>query len=270
MLYFARDLNEMVYKMPSIFPAAGCDNRVISISGVGGKVAFGAIMADAVPSLHFADMGGSQCFPLWIYEPVGPDADLAAGELFGEGERQYRRRPGITPGALDAYRSALGDAALSHEAMFYYSYGLLHAPDYRLRFADTLAKELPRLPVPTDRAIFDAFERAGRELAELHCGFESVEPFPVTLAQGDLRLINIPDPVVFWRVEKMRFGGKQGAYDRSVIHYNHNLTLTGVPLEAYDYVVNGKSAIEWVMEWEGVRTDTASGNTKDGNAYARE
>ncbi len=85
----------------------------------------------------------------------------------------------------------------------------------------------------------------------------------MTLAQGDLRLINIPDPVVFWRVEKMRFGGKQGAYDRSVIHYNHNLTLTGVPLEAYDYVVNGKSAIEWVMEWQGVRTDTASGITKD-------
>ena len=45
MLYFARDLNEMVYKMPSIFPAAGCDNRVISISGVGGKVAFGAIIS---------------------------------------------------------------------------------------------------------------------------------------------------------------------------------------------------------------------------------
>ena len=43
-----------------------------------------------------------------------------------------------------------------------------------------------------------------------------------------------------------------------------------MPLEAYDYVVNGKSAIEWVMEWQGVRTDTASGITKDANAYARE
>lgn len=267
-LYYDGVLNERTYQMPSIFPAGGCNNRAIMIKmRTDGSGSF-ALMIDRVPDLQ--SDGGSQCFPLWIYEPVGPDADLAAGELFGEGERQYRRRPGITPGALDAYRSALGDAALSHEAMFYYSYGLLHAPDYRLRFADTLAKELPRLPVPTGRAIFDAFERAGRELAELHCGFESVEPFPVTLAQGDLRLINIPDPVVFWRVEKMRFGGKQGAYDRSVIHYNHNLTLTGVPLEAYDYVVNGKSAIEWVMEWQGVRTDTASGITKDANAYARE
>jgi predicted helicase len=269
-LYFDRALNEMVYKMPSIFPAAGCENQVICISGVGGKVAFGAIMADGVPSLHFADMGGSQCFPLWLYEPAAPDADLAPEETFGEGERRYRRRPGITPEALDAYRTALDDPALGHEAVFYYAYSLLHAPDYRARFADTLAKELPRLPVPTDRAVFDAFERAGRELADLHCGFETVEPFPVTLVQGDLRLINIPDPATFWRVDKMRFGGRQGDYDRSIIHYNHNLTLTGVPLEAYDYVVNGKSAIEWVMEWQGVRTDTASGITKDANAYARE
>lgn len=267
-LYYDGVLNERTYKMPSIFPAADCDNRAIMIKMRSDGSGSFALMVDRVPDLQ--SDGGSQCFPLWLYEPAAPDTGLAPEETFGEGERRYRRRPGITPEALDAYRAALGDPSLGHEPAFYYAYGLVHAPDYRARFADTLAKELPRLPVPTDRAVFDAFERAGRELADLHCGFETVEPFPVTLARGDLRLINIPDPATFWRVDKMRFGGKQGAYDRSIIHYNHNLTLTGVPLEAYDYVVNGKSAIEWVMEWQGVRTDTASGITKDANAYARE
>lgn len=88
--------------------------------------------------------------------------------------------------------------------------------------------------------------------------------------QGDLRLAHIPDPVSFYRVEKMRFGGKRPNVDKTTIVYNANITVTGIPLEAYDYVVSGKSAIEWVMEHQCVKTDKASGIDWDANAFANE
>ena len=175
-----------------------------------------------------------------------------------------------SPYAVRNRSIAAGDPQIGKEALFYYIYAVLHSADYRSAFADNLAKELPRIPIVTDAADFHAFARAGRELADLHVGFDSVEPYPATIVQGDLRLANIPDPVSFYRVEKMRFGGKGRDKDRSTIIYNANITLSDIPAEAYDYVVNGKPAIEWVMEWQAVRTDAASGIVKDANAYANE
>ena len=86
-----------------------------------------------------------------------------------------------------------------------------------------------------------------------------MEPYPVTVAQGDLRLAHIADPVRFYRVEKMKFGGQAAQPGQTTVIYNANITMTGIPLEAYDYVVNGKPALEWVMERQCVKTDMASG-----------
>ena len=68
----------------------------------------------------------------------------------------------------------------------------------------------------------------------------------------------------------MKFGGKRPALDKSTVIYNGNITMTGIPLEAYDYVVNGKPALEWVMERQCVKTDKASGIVNDANRYAIE
>ena len=94
-----------------------------------------------------------------------------------------------------------------------------------------------------------------------------MEPYPVTVAQGDLRLAHILDPARFFRVEKMKFGGK---HDRTTVIYNRNITITGIPAHAYDYVVNGKPALVWVMERQGVKTDKDSGIVSDANAFANE
>ena len=80
----------------------------------------------------------------------------------------------------------------------------------------------------------------------------------------------IPDPVKFYRVEKMKFGGKRPNIDKTTVTYNSNITMTGIPTEAYDYVVNGKPALEWVMERQRVKTDKASGIVNDANRYATE
>jgi predicted helicase len=192
--------------------------------------------------------------------------------LFEQDSSQSRivRRDGITDEGLAYFQAAYPDEAISKKDLFYYIYGLLHSEDYRARFADNLSKQLPRIPRVKSASDFWAFSKAGRALAALHVNYEQVEPFPVTIAEGDLRLAHIPDPVRFYRVEKMKFGGKRPKLDKSTVVYNANITITGIPLDAYDYVVNGKPALEWVMERQCVKTDKASGIVNDANLYANE
>ena len=181
----------------------------------------------------------------------------------------YRVKDGITDYGLKHFRKAYSNESIAKDDIFYYVYGLLHSEDYRTRFADNLSKELPRIPAVRKQADFWAFVEAGRKLGDLHVNYESAELYPVTVAEGDLRLAHIADPVIFYRVEQMRYGGKRGI-DKTTLHYNNNITLTNIPLEAYDYVVNGKAALDWVVERQRVKTDKDSGIVNDANDYANE
>lgn len=73
-----------------------------------------------------------------------------------------------------------------------------------------------------------------------------------------------------YRVEKMKYGKKGGEKDLTTLIYNAKITLSGIPLEAYDYVVNGKPALDWVVERQCVKTDKDSGIVNDANAWATE
>ena len=166
----------------------------------------------------------------------------------------------------DAYRGE----TITKEDLFYYVYGLLHSEDYRAKYGDNLSKELPRIPCVKTAADFWAFSRAGRELGDLHVNYETVEPYPVTIKQGDLRLADIKNPEAFYRVTKWAFGKAGKEKDKTTVVYNANITMQDIPLEAYDYVVNGKPALEWVMERQVVKTDKDSGIENDANRYAIE
>ena len=268
-LYFSRRLNEMVYQIPRLFPEAGMENRVISLSGTGGRAGLSVLMLGLIPSLHVAAMDGSQCFPLHLYEKADSPED---GDLFASTttETGYQIRDGITDAGLKHFHAAYPGEILTKEDIFYYVYGLLHSEDYRARFADNLSKELPRIPCVKTAADFWAFTDAGRQLGDLHVNYETVEPYPAIIQQGDLRLAHIPDPEAFFRVTKMAFGKSGKTKDKTTILYNSHITLTDIPEDAYAYVVNGKPAIEWVMERQGVKTDKDSGIVNDANAYATE
>jgi len=273
-LYYSRNFNEMVYQMPRIFPAGGGEpNRGICIPGSGGTKGFSALMVNRCPDLNLApNMGGYQCFPRYLVEAAPePAEDNAQGGLFATAPvAQVARRDAITDAGLAHFQAAYPGESIIKDDLFYYTYGLLHSEEYRERFADNLSKQLPRIPVVKRYEDFRAFVDAGRRLADLHCDYDALEPYPVTIAQGDPRLTTVPDPVKFYRVEKMKFGGKRPAQDKGTVIYNANITITGIPLEAYEYVVNGKPALEWVMERQGVKVDKASGITWDANAYANE
>ena len=154
---------------------------------------------------------------------------------------------------------------MGKEDIFYYVYGLLHSPDYRTRYADNLSKELPRIPCVKTAADFWAFSKAGRDLAELHLNYETIEPHPVTLDLGKNRLTALTD--ADYRVTKMKFAVKG---DKTTVVYNPHITIRNIPVGAYEYIVNGKPALEWVMERQAVTTDKDSGIVNDANLWATE
>lgn len=260
-LYMDSRLNWSKYLTDRYFPDSESPNRVICLSAPGFRGGFSALMSDALPSIHFGDMAGAQCFPRYLYEVGG--GDLL--DLDGTG-----RTDGVSDVGLKRFRDAYPDLAVTKDDLFHYVYGLLHSEEYRGRFADNLSKNLPRIPIVAGSERFLAFVEAGRRLSDLHCDYDIADPYPVTFSRGDAALIPPPDPTTFYRVEQMKFSGKKPKQDKTSIVYNGNITVTGIPLEAYEYVVNGKSAIGWVMERQGVKTDRASGIVNDANRYAIE
>ncbi|MGE8152019.1 DEAD/DEAH box helicase [Pseudomonas vancouverensis] len=257
--YFDRMLNAYVNQLPRIFPEVASENLVIGVSGSGEKVPFSALISNHVPSLHCMDIEGSQCFPLYLYDEA---AHAAKDDLFAEPtEGGLRRRDAITDAGMAHFQNAYPGEQLSKEDLFYYVYGILHSPDYRERYVDNLSKELPRIPAVKKTVDFWAFSKAGRALADIHLNYETVEPYPMTIeAKGTLTDAD-------YRVEKMKFA-KKG--DKTIVIYNHRITLKGIPESAWDYVVNGKAALDWVMERQAVRTDKASGIVNDANDWAIE
>ncbi len=251
-VYFNREMNERVYQMPKLFPTPETKNIVICIAGVGAQRDFSSLIVDELPDLHTLQTG--QCFPLYYYEKKS----VYQPTLFDSEKSEYTRKDGITNFILERCRASYGPK-VSKEDIFYYVYGLLHSPDYRRTFAADLKKMLPRLPLVEKPADFWAFSKAGRALAELHLKYETQPPHPDVVVSGAEQ--------GKFRVEKMRFPNKQ---DKTTIEYNPWITLSHIPQEAYEYVVNGRTAVEWIMERYQIKTDKASGITNDPNDWATE
>ncbi len=267
LLYFSKALNEMPYQIPKLFPNPSLKNLVICVSAnyKDGSV----LIADHIPDLHFN--GDTQAFPLYYYE----ENNTIQRSLFDEGsEEKYIRRDAVSDWILERAKKQYGKN-VSKEDIFYYVYGFLHSKEYRETFANDLKKMLPRLPLVEDVRDFWAFSKSGRKLAELHLNYESVPPHPEVITvynplsiSGALKQAG-KDELEYrnYRVDKMRFP-KKGQKD--TIIYNSQITVENIPAKAYEYVVNGKSAIEWVMERYQITTHADSGITNNPNDWATE
>ena len=255
-LYFDDRLNHRVSQLPKIFGNNSCDNVVIDVSGIGATKEFSALVSNIPP--EFATLSNGQCYPLYSYEK----SENMGGLFDTKTKDGLVRKENITDSILKEYRQYY-DVKISKEDIFYYVYGILHSLEYKKRFAASLTKMLPRIPFVDD---FWFFSKAGRKLADLHLNYEKVRPYAVKESSSELAL----NAKTLYRVEKIRFGKNSKEVDKSIIHYNSQIILKDIPLVAYEYIVNGRSAIEWIMERYQLSTDKDSQITNDPNDWAKE
>ena len=245
-LYYDEYLIHRVGQTPKIFPRGKGNNLLICATGVGATTDFSALITDTLPDLEM--ISKSQCFPLYVYDTIEKSRHP---ELPGMVQKDgLVKKDGISDATLREYQKQY-DSKVKKEDIFYYIYGLLNSPEYKSRFSFDLKRMLPRIPFAQD---FWAFSKAGRALADIHLNYETANPYPLQESKDEFEL----SPKEFYRVSTMNFGKANKQVDKTTIVYNSHLTLKGIPLEAYEYVVNGRPALEWIMERYEVKKDPDS------------
>lgn len=305
-LYSDKQWIERTLQIPKLFPAEGMFNIAICLTGLGTNKLFSAIATDVIPDVQLISNG--QCYSLYLYEKIecnetnqGEILDLLAesnqqqttnANIVNDenGNPLYRRKDAITDEGLshfvDYYAEQMSVGTdISKEDLFYYIYGLLHSEDYRERYAENLTKQLPNIPRVRSYKDFITFSKAGRKLADLHVNYESVDMYQGVKFNSKLTNLKLADGQNWAKsnidndkfyVTKMKHTKRKNDEtgknedDPTKIVYNNQITIEHIPEEAYDYVVNGKPAIEWVIERQSVRTDKKSEITNDANDWALE
>ena len=297
-VYFAREMNDMIYQLPHIFPTPIHRNVCFVSKQPASPLPYSTLMTATLPDLSLLGASsGVQTFPLYTWEPLSPTsgsepdlfADLATSSESRADEAAtvsslnfsrpignqipvvldgYRRVDNVTDAALASYQEHYWDAGITKEDIFFYVYALLHHPEYRERYEDDLKKMLPHIP---RAAGFHTYASVGRELADLHVNYERVEPYPSVQEEASLHAP--ADPWERYRIgeRKMRFP-KLGRRDKDFtrLEYNDYVTLTGIPAEAQGYSISGRSPLEWIIDRYHVKTDKASGIVNDPNNFLRE
>ncbi len=229
-LYFDKTWNEEQSQLPKIFPNKHAHNVVINTTTRN----FCSLIGDAIPDTHF--IGDTQAYPLYYYDDLG------------------NRYNAISGYALNLFRRHYKDNAITEEEIFYYIYAILHHKGYLEKYKNSLAKEAPRIALSDN---FKELSILGKQLAELHLNYESGEMHEsvkyTTLMNAEIE--------GYYDVDKMKRQGNS-------ILYNQNIAITKIPQKAFDYVVNGKSAIDWVIERYSITTDKDSLIENNPNDYA--
>ncbi|MDT6469601.1 DEAD/DEAH box helicase [Enterococcus lactis] len=203
-------------------------NPIIFVTGKGAKREFSTEVIDLIPSLDLMEKG--QGFYQW---------HLNEGNLLLEKSDNINGKK----------------FGLSTEETFYYIYGLLHSKAYRENYASDLKKELPRIPEVKDK---EKYVEIGKKLADLHLNYEDVP------AYDNVNIVFKSDKPTF-KVKKMKHP-KRGQLD--TIIFNEDIMITDIPERAYEYVVNGKPAIEWIIDQYQVKKDKKSGIVDDPNEFS--
>ncbi|GAA6911801.1 hypothetical protein AOH259_12670 [Helicobacter pylori] len=232
-LYWDKDWIHRQYQLPKIFPDKDAQNVVIN-TGVGNGKNFSALVSDCISDGSL--ISPNQAYPLYYYDDLG--------------NRYYA----ISGYALNLFRKHYEDDSIAEEEIFYYIYAIFHHKGYLEKYKNSLTKEDPRIALSED---FKELSALGKELAQLHLNYESGEMH----ASVEYQTLMNAEEKGYYDVETMT---KKG--DR--IHYNNNIAITKIPKKAFEYVVNGKSAIDWVIERYQKTTDKDSKIKNNPNDYA--
>ncbi|MDR0751116.1 MAG: DEAD/DEAH box helicase family protein [Christensenellaceae bacterium] len=256
-LYYSKLLNERRGFCDFLFPTKDSENLVITITGQSTKSMFSALMTDKYTSYDY--LGHTRCFPRYYYNspkskfPNDYQSSLIEFSLFETTNKQD---------AISDYFKDLIELKYSHNVskddIFYYVYGIFHSIEYKNTYADDLHQTHPRIPIVQSFKDFTEFNQAGRNLAYLHLNYEHIPPIDQTIIQGDTSKTE---------VQKMRFSNVS---DKETIIFNNHIKIKKIPSIAYDYILNGRSAIEHIMMQYQVKKDKKSGIVIDPNKWCEE
>ncbi|GAA8387688.1 hypothetical protein HpNP38_08590 [Helicobacter pylori] len=234
-LYWDRDLINRQRKFSKIFPNKHAQNVVINTSSMASRN-FSCLIANEITDVQ--TMANNQAYPLYYYDDLG------------------NRYNAISGWALNLFRKHYGDNSITEEEIFYYIYAILHHKGYLEKYKNSLKKEDPCTALSPD---FKELSVLGKQLAELHLNYESGEMHE---SVKHTTLMNAEEKGYYDVVQMKK--DKKG----DCIIYNHNIAITKIPQKAFEYVVNGKSAIDWVIECYQKTMDKESLIENNPNDYA--
>lgn len=271
-LYADQRLIHETASIPRILPSNNTENRMMCVASVGDKKDFSCLIVNINPDLHLT--GTSQIFPLYWYEEsvkptVAPhqstidEKSRLQTTLFADEGPRYKRKDGISNFALKTAVDKYG-MVVTKEDIFYYVYGYLHSPEYRKSFSEDLKLSLPKIDFVQSYDNFKKISEAGRKLAELHLNYEKVEPWgDLMYNNGRNTLDELLSNDDLCKVRKMKIDSEKGE-----IVYNDAIVISNIPKVAFDYTVNGRSALGWLQDQYQISTDKMSGIVNDPNDYA--
>lgn len=169
----------------------------------------------------------------------------------------------ITDWCLEQFQSHYSDNSISKDDIWEYLYGVMHAPDWREKYECHLQKNLPRIPFAPD---FESFREAGRQLMDLHIGYEKCEEHPDVICEVD----NKPDegnkdPEAY-RLSKLNLKEDKGA-DTFTLEINARCYLKKIPASSQDYTISGRSPLQWAVSSLCHKSDNGTGITDDPNTW---
>lgn len=231
--------NDVVERPGQWYKKFGKNNLVILTTGRGVSRDFSPLVTNLIPNMDSLEK--SQNFMRY-------DNEVDETSLFQNNDNMNQ-----------AFADKL---ELSLDETFAYVYGLLNSREYQEKYANDLKKDLARIPIVKNK---EKYVEVGQELMDLHLNYEEVPVYDgveITIAEKPS-----------YKVTKMRFAKQRdekgkSVNDLSTIIFNSDITINNIPEKAYEYIVNGRSAIEWIMDQYQVKTDKKSGITDDPNEYS--
>ena len=246
---YCLDLIQRIYRYSNIMPTNNCKNTTIVIPGMGNKKDFSCIATDTL--IDLGCMSAAQSFPLKWYEKESIQPSLFKNESNEDG---YICNDSINDEELLSFQKKYNDTEISKEKIFTYIYGLFHMPKYKDLYANNLSKELPRIPFLSN---FDLISYIGKELMNLHINYENTKPY-------DKCAIKIKKED--YSIRKITFLNSS----KRTILFNEYITIDNIPSEVYEYKINGRSPIEWIMDQYQYSIDKDSRIINDPNKFKPE
>lgn len=231
--------NEVVESPGQWYKKFGESNKVIVTTGRGASRDFSALVSTLIPNLDLQEKG--QGFMRY-------DNEVDETSLFQNNDNMNQE-----------FSDKLG---LSLDDTFAYVYAVLNSKEYQEKYANDLKKDIARIPIVKNK---EKYVEVGQKLMDLHLNYEEVPVY------DGVDITTAENPI--YKVTKMRFAKKRdekgkSVNDLSTIIFNSDITISNIPEKAYEYVVNGRSAIEWIIDQYQVKTDKKSGITDDPNDYS--